>query len=63
MAKDGKKSARGVIALANTSQLLAHENKKKKYGEYSDLEQATLIKSVSKLDDSFVSFDVLETPN
>ena len=63
MAKNGTKSARGVIALANTCQLLAHENKQKKYGEYSDVEQATLIKSVSKLDDTFVSFTPLETPN
>ena len=40
MAMNGKKSAKGVISIANTSQLLAHENKQKKFAAYSDVEQA-----------------------
>ena len=60
MAKNGKKSARGIIAIANTSQLMANENKMKKYDAYSEVTQHTLIKSVNKMDNTFVSFDMVK---
>ena len=55
MAKEGKKNAKGIIQIANTSQLMAHENRMKKYNVYSEVEQVCLLKQVTKIDSTFVN--------